>query len=638
MAELKTGANSGARYSQYAPPMPNMGAGINPLISLVRERRQHAVNRYTNFFRRVVRWYDLYRGLYSGKFQAFRNSVHIPFIFSVVQSDVAKKVQTSFGGWPIVEFEGYGEEDSGVASKNEVLISAQMKDSRSFQKAVDFYLSADMYGTGVAKVGWKQDIRKEPRRVILPTELGIPMERIVNDDVTHFEGPDWQVIDIIDFWIQPGKRCVEEADWVIHRSYVDYDEIVQLAKLGIFDMGAVRDLGQSPMPQAMATEFNERRSVYRSYGEFDAIRNEKFAKPVELWDMWGRVPSEFAPDGVTHRVVTVANGTKLLRNRPNPFWHGRIPFLAYNPMPDPHYFHGPGKVEIAEKMQYAVNRFANQKLDIIDLVADPVWLVNRQAGIDTQNLITRAGKVIGADGPVDDSVIRPLFPNLQGLQYTYTEIETLLRFIQQGTGIIEDTVQGAPASRRQTAREFLGRQESALTRLMLEARLAEEGFVEPLANMYRALNRQFLPVPKEVRVMGSRAAINPITGFPLPKEPVNISLEDVNQDYRARAIGATQMLSRSIRQQNAMVLLQAFSANPVFMKMVNWAAFGRQLFELFDFRNPDELLLKQEATVSEQPEGGEPSEDQMVDEALGQGDLPRDIAQNVQREMLGMMQ
>jgi hypothetical protein len=34
------------------------------------------------------------------------------------------------------------------------------------------------------------------------------------------------------------------------------------------------------------------------------------------------------------------------------------------------------------------------------------------------------------------------------------------------------------------------------------------------------------------------------------------------------------------------------SANPALMQIVNWASFARQAFDLFDFKNVDELLVK----------------------------------------------
>jgi hypothetical protein len=292
-----------------------------------------------------------------------------------------------------------------------------------------------------------------------------------------------------------------------------------------------------------------------------------------------------------NRVIVVANGRVVMSNQPNPFFHGKLPFLAFSPMPDPHYFHGVGKCEVGEKMQVTANRFANQKLDALDLFIDPVFLVQRQAGIDTGNLFMRAGRVIGVDGPVDESVIRPLSPDLSGLQQSYAEIQQLWGWIQQGTGNSENETMGTGAGSRATAREYLGRQEAALTRLMLEARLSEEDFVEPLANMFRALDRQYLTLPHEVQILGSVSVINPITGLPMPQEPVVIDLSDLHPEYRARAVGATQQLGKAVRQQNLISVMQAMSANPVMLQSVNWANFARQIFNAFDFQNVDELLV-----------------------------------------------
>jgi len=78
-----------------------------------------------------------------------------------------------------------------------------------------------------------------------------------------------------------------------------------------------------------------------------------------------------------------------------------------------------------------------------------------------------------------------------------------------------------------------------------------------------------------------------------------VDVDDLVPDYRARAVGASQMLSRSIRQQNFVSLLQMMSANPVLLQMVNWANFARQAFDLFDFKNVDELLVNQVPAINQ---------------------------------------
>jgi hypothetical protein len=608
-------------------------------LNLVNERKKHSTDKLNPLFRKTARWYDLYRGTYTARGQLFRNNITIPFIFSVIQSDVARKAQISFGSWPIVEFTGYSHADSYIARKNEVLVSAQMKDCDSFRKAVDFFTGADMYGTAICRVGWKQE--RELAQLRIRDQGG--QEQIVQKMMNRFDGPDWQVRDIMDSFVQPGKRTIQEMDWYIDRYWMEFDALKRDAALGIYDPAAIKALEMAGPTSDVEQNFAERRSIYRTYGDYDMRRGERFAKPVEILEMWGLVPADMAQDGFVHRVITIANGKILLRNKPNPFWHGQIPFISYCPMPDPHYFHGPGKIEICEKMQFAANRFANQKMDGLDLAIDNMYVVDRTRGIDTQNLFSKAGKVIGVNGPVDDSVIRPLSPDLRGMEMAYTEIGTLWQWIQQGTGIIEDTVQGAPASRRQTKAEFQGRQENVLTRLTLESRLAEEGFVEPLANMFVALNRQFLSVPMQVPILGSDAVVNPITGYPMPQEPIDMDLSDINHNYKARAVGATQMLGKGAKQQNLLALMQIMGGNPVGAAMVNWAAFLRQVFEAFDMRNFDELI-NQQPTQAGQAATGEP--ESAVNQALappdlgtapGHGDLSPDTTSAILQELEGQL-
>lgn len=542
------------------------------------------------FFQRLTRLYDLYRGNTGGRFQQFRNDIKIPFLLSIVQSDVARKVQTSFGGWPIVTFGSYPPEGVSIARKNETLISAQMKDSKSFTKAVDFFTSADLYGTAICRVGWKHDIRLEKIRV--PDSI-LGMQESERD-VTWFDGPDWDVVDSIDFWPQPGRKRLDECDWVIHRYWIDYDNLLDRAHRGEFDAEACRRVKETPMPEVPSDKL-PRVGPHRSWSEYEAMTAEKFARPVELWEMWGLVPTDFATDGVRFRRITLANKAVIIQDEPTPFWHGRLPFISYCPMPDPHYFHGTGKLEVCEKLQVTANKMLNHQLDALDISIAPPFLVAAQAGIDQTNLFLRPGKVIPVQGgSIDETVIRQLQMDLQGINAAAATVPFLWQFMQQGTGIIEDTIMGGGGSSRQTAREYLGRQEAVLTRLMLEARLAEEGFVEPLADMFVALNKQYLPLPKQIPILGSGAIINPITGLPLPQEPTNITPEDISHDYKARAIGATQMLGKAVKQQNMMAALQSVSAHPIGLQIINWVAFFRQYFEVLDLKNVDELFVTQQ--------------------------------------------
>lgn len=572
------------------------------IVQFVMKRQRHSADHHQAFFSRSRHYYDIYRGVTSRRYEQFRNNVHVPQALSIIQSDVARKALTSFAAWPVVTFVGYAPEDAQSAKRNEILVSAQLHDCDSFTKAVDFYTSADVYGTAICKLGWKQTVERCEYREQNPI-LGV--EEIKRRDVTLFDGPDWEVVDLLDFFPQPGIKRIKDMAWCIYRYYLDLDEIERRAKLGAYDMRGVAELRVAGMSSKTHDEMKNRFSVYRSQQDYDARVAEYMAKPVEIMEYWGLVPNEMAPDGVINRVISVGNGTTLLRNYPTPFFKKDKPFFAYSPMPDMHYFHGIGKVEPIAKLNLAASRLASQRLDAEELALSPTILATSGSGLDKQNLYLKPGRVISVDGPVGDDQIRPLSFDLRGVSGSYAEIEQLWRWAQQATGIVEDTIMGGGAVSRETATSVSGRFESAATRLQLEAVLAERGWLEPMCDYIRALNQQFLKTPKIVNMLGSAATVNPYTGYPLPPEPVQITLEDVNRDYRARAEGATQMLSRSMRRQDSAALSQLLAMNPAMAQVVSWGAYAAWLMEIYDAPKQDLLISKPtELNVASQAMGG----------------------------------
>ena len=133
-------------------------------LSLVLSRWEYSKNTYNTQFLRTGRWYDLFRGWSSGTFQAFRNNVSLPLLFSTIWTDVARKMNISFGVWPYVSMFGYGPEDTAAARKNELLVSAQMRDAGLITKAADMFLMGDLYGTAICQIGWLQTQKRLMRR------------------------------------------------------------------------------------------------------------------------------------------------------------------------------------------------------------------------------------------------------------------------------------------------------------------------------------------------------------------------------------------------------------------------------------------------------------------------------------------
>lgn len=577
------------------------GPSWSRTIELVDQRRKDSTRYNSSLFGKLQRFYDIYRGYWSGRANQFRNQVSIPFTFAMIQSNVARKVQTCFG--TPVTFEATAPEHTGSARKVQALVNQQLDDANSILKAVDFFLMEAICGTAVCRFGWKNVTRKNKYRKLETIAPGLTVPVSYEEDAELFNGPTWEPIDRLDFWQEPAKVRIDDMDWAIHRYWVDYDNLVDDANspMPYFDPRAVHLLREFPLTGGGQNEWMARKVTFRNEYDYTARLQQRFSKPVEIWEMHGLVPDEFAQDGYRHRCIAIANERVVLKNREGPLGNQQLPFLSHASMPDPYSFDGVGKAEIAYGPQRTADRLNNQRLDLIDLIIDPPILANASTGINTQNLFSRAGRIFLLDGTVGDDNIRPLQYDLRGLQVGAAEVGELFSMMQLGTGETE-ALMGLGGQSRETARGFLGRQENALNRLSLESRLADEGFVTKLADAFHRMNKLWLSLPAQATRLGSVATVNPVTGFPIEESP-EIDYDDLNADFKIRAVGSSQMIGKAQRRQDYVQLVQVLGAIPQMAMLINWANMARQGFEIHDFKNISELMNTQQTMLNTMVQG-----------------------------------
>ena len=568
------------------------------IIDVVVSRKKLSENHYLGIRQTLPRRYDMWRGTWTGRFHPHKNNVHIPLIYSAVWADAARKASTSLNQWPIVSFLGYGPDDMPIARKREALVSAQMKDDNLFLKQVEMFVQADLYGVGVTQIGWKRQREVRVQEFIDRMPLsGRIVKQIKKGPITLFDGPCTENVDLLDFFPAVNYNRIFDMPWCVRRYFLDLDDLRYLASedIGTFDKSEVDRMEREGGVgwDHFTDEATVRRFATRT-GMDDATVKfmDKYSRPVEIFEMWGYLPSELCPDGVRHRVITVANSRYLLRNRPNPFWHQLKPFIQYSPTPDPHYFYAPGKAEVMEKIQITGNRYINQSLDAADLMIDPMWFYDRSANINTKNLYARPGRFLPVDGNPSNVVMPMQMPN-SNLMVADSRITLMKDFGNMASGIVDDAVQGIGGEKEQTAREFIGRREAAGNRLLLESRLYEEMYLEPLANMFVALDKQFLEMPREILILGDNATLDPVTFQQIAGTRESMDDFDLVPNYAARAMGATSGLTKGMKQQNLIQLLTAMASpmGQVIMGQINAVNFWRGIFREFEIPNLNEIFV-----------------------------------------------
>lgn len=92
------------------------------------------------------------------------------------------------------------------------------------------------------------------------------------------------------------------------------------------------------------------------------------------------------------RIVKIANGVKL--------WEGELPesglfpFVKYVNYMLPREFFGVSEVEQLASPQRVFNKIVNASLEIMNLMGNPVWIIDTASGVDPNKLVNKTGLVV----------------------------------------------------------------------------------------------------------------------------------------------------------------------------------------------------------------------------------------------------
>lgn len=94
------------------------------------------------------------------------------------------------------------------------------------------------------------------------------------------------------------------------------------------------------------------------------------------------------------RVIKIANGMVLEEMDRLPFQNGLFPFVKYRNYMLPREFYGVSEIEQLESPQRTFNKLVNASLEIMNLMGNPVWIIDTASGINPRSLVNRTGLVV----------------------------------------------------------------------------------------------------------------------------------------------------------------------------------------------------------------------------------------------------
>lgn len=326
---------------------------------------------HQRFAEKVDRRYSAWRGMQADNApKNWRSNVHQPLLINVVEG-MMSSMEEAVPTWRVHGRAVPGmslEEALAQSDKAEIctaLIDHQMRVDEFASKQSPFMLQDLIAGYTPAKVSWlKQEVRRkylDEAPEMIYDESGGTIEIAMKLDeyaetITTRDDPTFEPRDVRDFLYPESAVSVDAAPFIIDRTFVHYRTLLRMQQLGIYKNCEFVKETRHDTTRRGADVVGDREQRIRSVD-----RTRGLVEICEYWD-----------DG---RVITVANRTVLLRDEPNPNWHGKKPFIVCSAIPDMFQIPGISVIEGLAAMQEMVWTLQNTRLDAARMLANPITLI-----------------------------------------------------------------------------------------------------------------------------------------------------------------------------------------------------------------------------------------------------------------------
>jgi len=525
------------------------------------------------------RWYDLYRSKSPTRSDSEgKSNIFIPMTFTAIETITPRLVSGYMNSTePPISVIPRGEEDIEKAESFEQLLTYQFEQINFPAKLLNYYKQCLIYGTSVIKVFWDLDTV-----------------------YSQFDRPNFEVLDLYDFYVDPTAVTIDDARFCIHRSYISKEELESKRDVpGFKNINKVsgEDLSRD----------SESAPKYEEYGDFEQELDDDIKRDIEILEYWE-----------DDRIIVVANQKTLICDKKNPFEHKRKPFVAIKLIPVPNEFYGIGIIEPIEGLQNELNTKHNQRLDNVNLILNQMWTVLRGAIDDYDQLKSRPGGIITVN---DMGGIKPLVVP-DATMGAYREELSCMDRIKETTGATE-LIQGMSqqGQKDMTATEVTIKTKQASTRIDFYYKLMAETGLRGLGNMFIALDQQFIKEEQVVRIMNDRSA-----SF-IHIDPENISGRfDVTVNPEPMLLNRNEELNKYISAFGMGQSVEGFNPIPVlkeaYKKLQIPKKITNDVFELpeqiMDFRQDQ---LKQQEIAAKMQQDQQLQTGQM-DQFQPQGQMP----------------
>jgi hypothetical protein len=344
-------------------------------------------------------------------------------------------------------------QDSARAWKE---LIAELLDDISFKQEMSYGIQGMVnQGTVIFKLGWETETRVEThyKRKVAPPQVNMPLgppmtvftkasdEFVAVDvEITRnrpiFEKCKLGEVFVDPTWCSPNQLW--KAKWIVHRRYLNYDDLQQLRENPDYDLPSDEVLRAIFMPdseeQTEAIDGTEESltantSVFHAAREDESYSEDPLLKPMEVLEWWDNHQCRT----VLQKKCVIRNGQHNLPDKP---------FLSCNYWDIDNAGYGMGVGRIAGADQRVEQGMLNSLLDILAFAVQPEYAVARGANVPTQDQRRRLGGIRLVDG-ADATKAIALVAQPQVPPDAWRAIQAVVGTSEGATGADQATVQGS---------------------------------------------------------------------------------------------------------------------------------------------------------------------------------------------------
>jgi len=447
------------------------------------EKYQKAKKYKKNYDKDWDRWYKFYAGAHWDMTRPdWKSTPVVIFIWSTIETIIPIMTDSS-PQWMIAPSEPANAETAEVIA--DIMKRIWVKNDMDLKLPI-ILRNAMKYGTGFAKVWWKQPETDK--------ELG---------DV------EVSIVDPRHIFPSPGAIELDDAAYVVYaanvpinyveRMYPDakgkliggiWEEDLTVSKTITSQTGGYGTAVIGPVQSAtnISDGTGSNSSTSWASGEQAHRAIEDRSKLCTILECWHR------KDGRAWLTVC-ANGIPL-RHAESPFEHNMFPFVKFVDYAIASSFWGMGEIQQLERLQDFINKRRGQTQDILRLTASPPLVADANSGINPKAMTTRPGSIIYKNpGTQVQWLVPPQLPS------ALFEVQALDKQDFDSVSGILDVTQGRRPKGIEAASAINELQEAAQTRLRLKVRNLE-GSLRKLGKLAVALVQEFYDDERVIRIVG----------------------------------------------------------------------------------------------------------------------------------------